>query len=114
MSVSGGGDRRSRNRHRAPRQVRLRLERPGAISGSSGVLRVDVPSSGRLTASGVGLRRTSTSARRSGSYSIPLKLSPAARRSLGERGSYRTQVRIEFVPASGPPSTTVLRLHFEA
>ena len=114
MGSSGGGDPKSRNRHRAARKTRLRVASPGAISGASGLLRVQVPSAGRLTASGAGLKFASTRARGGGSHSIPLKLAPSARRTLSEQGTYRMQVTVKFVPASGRPSTAVLRLRFEA
>ena len=114
MSSSGGGDRKSRNRHRAARKTRLRVASPGAISGASGVLRVQTPGAGNLTASGVGLKHASLRARRGGPHSIPLHLAPPARRTLEEQGIYSTQVTVKFVPPSGRPSTAVLRLRFEA
>lgn len=87
---------------------RLRVSR----TGRSGALVVRLPSAGRLSWTGGGVRRGSRRFARSGTFRLRLSLAPRARKRLARRGAYRARPRLSFVPVGGGRSRTTASLVF--
>jgi hypothetical protein len=81
-------------------------------TGRRGALVVRLPSGGRLSWVGGGVRRGSRRFARAGTYRLRLSLTPRARKRLERRGSYRARPRLSFVPGAGSRSRTTASLTF--
>ncbi len=93
---------------------KVSVSRPKVVSGAVGTLRVRVPSRGRVIASGAGLRRSSFTTQGAGTVKVPVRLAKGARRTLSKGGRVRLRATVRFVPATGRPQSTRVRLTFKA
>lgn len=98
----GNRDEAPRPRPRTP-AGRVRVIGRGA-RGAAVVVRVRVPSAGRLVAEGAQVRRLARSLGRRGAHRIVVGLTRRARRTLAHRGRLRVVVRLRFTPARGAAS----------
>ena len=94
LSVGGGG-------------VRVLAKGGG---GSRLTLRVSVPSGGRVSVMGSGIRRLSKRLERAGVYRVVLTLTPAERQALRRKHSVRLRVRVGFVAAGGRASAMTVSI----
>jgi hypothetical protein len=72
-----------------------------AVIGSAATLRVRVPNAGRISVSGASLRRAKRSASKAGTYSLRIRLSSAAKKSLRKRKSLKVRARISYRDRDG-------------
>lgn len=87
-----------------PRAGRLRVVRRSAARAAV-IVRVRVPSAGRLAARGAHVRPVARSLRRAGAHRVVIRLTRRARRTLQARGRLRVAVRLRFTPATGRASS---------
>jgi hypothetical protein len=72
-----------------------------------------VPAAGAISATGGSVRRTGVRAGKAGTYTVTVRLTGKARRTLRKRGRVRTSVRVAFAPASGAGSSATVALTFK-
>jgi hypothetical protein len=75
------------------------------VRGSSAALSIKVPSSGRLTVSGTGLRSGSVTAAKAGTYELRVRLSAKARRAWQRAHVLKVKAVVRFTPSHGAPTT---------
>ncbi len=110
VTFAGAGNAPSRPGVPATAKPKVSLLR--TIRGSSGVLSVKVPSRGRLTVSGTGLRRASAVAAKAGTYKLKVALSAKARRTWRKAHVLRVRAKVVFAPSNGAPATATVTLTF--
>lgn len=92
---------------------------PIAVSGSRSVtgtrlnVKVRVPSGGRASVSGSGLRSTSRSVSKASTVTLTIKLSATATRKLRRTSSVRTTATVRFVPTSGDAQSKRVKVTFK-
>jgi hypothetical protein len=82
---------------------RIRLSKKAFERGAL-VIRVSLPSRGRLAVSGAAVRASSRTIARAGTYRLALRLTSHAKRQLRQRHRLRIRVRVQFTPPGGVPS----------
>lgn len=95
------------------KSTKPKVEKPKAIHNTRVRLRINVEGKGRLRAAGSGLRRSSKSVPRSGTYRLAVKLSSRAIKTLKRKRRIRATVRVTFVPMGGKPATARVHLTFK-
>jgi hypothetical protein len=82
-----------------------------SVRGAAGfLLSVRVPGKGRITISGAGLRRVTSSVGKAAIYHLRVRLTARARSALRHRHRLRLRVRVGYRPASGSSSTATVAL----
>ena len=81
-----------------------RVKKPGSIKGSGATLRVTVTGAGRLATAGTGLRSTSRTVVKAGTYAVAVTLTKRAASTLRRKGQVRATVRVTLTAKSGPPA----------
>jgi hypothetical protein len=77
-----------------------------AVRGGAGVsVKLAVPGRGKLTLSGKGLRTLTKTTTKVASYTVAVRLSSAAKRTLKQRGKLRVVVKVAYKPATGKASS---------
>jgi hypothetical protein len=92
--------------------VHLRLSGSHAIVGSAGILAVRLPTAGRLTWAGTGVRSGSRGLTAAKTFRLRFALSASARRRLIRAGRYRTTLRLSFTPSTGSTARATASLTF--
>jgi hypothetical protein len=92
----------------------VRVSKLRSAIGAGAWLKVRVPAAGRVRVSGPGLKRSSTTARKAGSYRVAVRLSKRARQRLKEDRRVRVRVTVRFAPKAGKPSATRFAMTFSA
>jgi hypothetical protein len=87
---------------------------PTTVKGSSFTLSVKAPGTGRITASGSGLRSASRSVAKAATYHLTIALTARAKRSLNRRHHLNVTVRVRYAPTGGPSSTTTVPVTLKA
>jgi hypothetical protein len=75
------------------------------LSAGTLVVPVTIGRPGRVTVTGTGLRQVSKSYAKSGSYTIKVSLTAAARRTLKAKHRLKLSVRVGYTPEAGPASS---------
>jgi hypothetical protein len=83
-----------------------------SIKGSTLTLVVEVPTSGRLTVSGSGLRTLKKSIARKGTYTLKLHLTPKAAAAVAHKRHVKVRVSVNLAPTKGKGAATVLTVKF--
>ncbi len=92
----------------------VRVSKLRTAIGAGAWLRVRVPVAGRVQVSGAGLKRSSTTARKAGSYRVAVRLSKRARQKLKDDRRVRVRVTVRFAPKAGRPSAKRFAMTFKA
>ncbi len=92
----------------------VRVSKLRTAIGAGAWLRVRVPAAGRVRVSGPGLKRSSTTARKAGSYRVAVRLSKRARQRLKDDRRVRVRVTVRFAPKAGRPSAKRFAMTFKA
>ncbi|MFL5898199.1 MAG: IPT/TIG domain-containing protein, partial [Solirubrobacterales bacterium] len=78
------------------------------------LLKVTVPRSGALTATGKGIVKTKGTATAPGTVTLRLKLTGSGRKQLQRKGKLKVNVKIVFTPTGGSPGTSTKTVTFKA
>jgi hypothetical protein len=78
----------------------------GLRAGGGVSVKVAVPGRGKLTLSGKNVRTLTKATIKAASYTVRVRLSSAAKRTLKQRGKLRIVVKVAFRPATGKASST--------
>jgi hypothetical protein len=97
----------------APPVAKPKVSKPKAVRGTTAALRVALPSAGRLQTSGSGLTRAAKTASKAGTYTVRVKLTEQARRTLKRKRRLTVTVRVVFTPLGGQASAVTARLTFK-
>ena len=84
------------------------------VLGTSTRIAVTVPAKGRISVSGSGLRRASTSATKAGTYRVTVKLSDRAQRTLKRKHKLAVRMTVRCVPAGGRTQSVQVRVTFKS
>jgi hypothetical protein len=90
-----------------------KVSKPKTVRGTQATLRVALPSAGRLQTSGSGLTRAAKTASKAGTYTVRVKLTEQARKTLQRKRRLTVTVRVVFTPLGGQASTVTARLTFK-
>jgi hypothetical protein len=90
-----------------------KVSKPKAIRGTQATLRVALPSAGRLRTSGSGLARAVRTASKAGTYTVRVRLTERARKTLQRKRRLKVTVRVVFTPLGGRDLTVTARLTFK-
>lgn len=93
--------------------ARLKVVSGRSAIGSTAVLRVRLPSGGRLSASGTGLVTTTKPTTGAGTYDVRVRLSAGGRRALAHRRKVARTVRLAFTPSGGAREVVRVGLTFK-
>jgi hypothetical protein len=83
-----------------------------SIKGSTLTLVVEVPTSGRLTISGSGLRTLKKSIAKKGTYTLKLHLGPKAATAVAHKRHVKVRVKVSLAPTKGKGLPAVLTVKF--
>jgi hypothetical protein len=92
----------------------VRVSKLRTAIGAGAWLKVRVPAAGRVRVSGPGLKRSSTTVRKAGSYRVAVRLSKQARQKLRANQRVRVRVTVRFAPKAGKPFATRFAMTFKA
>jgi hypothetical protein len=98
----------------APPGAKLTVAKAKPFAGPTGSLRVKVSTKGKLKVSGAGLAPVSQAAPKGGTYTVQVKLVPAARKALRHSGHLRKRVKVTFTPTGGKASVRTVQLTFKS
>jgi hypothetical protein len=84
------------------------------VRGTATKVKVKVPGKGNLRTSGSGLRRSSTTAAKAGTYSVSVRLSQRARRALRRKHQVTVRVTVRFAPAEGKAQRVRVTMTFQS
>ncbi len=90
-----------------------KVSRPKTVKGTSTQLSIKVPSKGKITLSGSGLKIVHKTATRSATYKLIAALTSKARASLKKKHTLKIKARILFKPSTGASSTATVTLTFK-
>lgn len=79
-------------------------------TGRSIVLRVSTTGAGRIRVTGSGLRTTSRKSTRATTYTVTVRLTSKARRTVTRRGRLAVKAAVRFTPSTGKALTSSVRL----
>jgi hypothetical protein len=96
-----------------PPVAKPKVSKPKAVRGTQATLRVALPSAGRLQTSGSGLTRAAKTASKAGTYTVGVRLTERARRTLQRKRRLTVTVRVVFIPLGGQALTVTARLTFK-
>jgi hypothetical protein len=97
----------------APPGAKPKVSKPKTVRGTQAALRVTLPSAGRLRTSGSGLVRAAKTASKAGTYTVRVKLTERARKTLQRKRRLTATVRVVFTPLGGQVSAITARLTFK-
>jgi hypothetical protein len=80
--------------------------------GSTGVITLDVPKAGKISADGHEIKRAKVAARKEGRVTLEVQLTPAAKRAVKRHGRIRVHIRLSYVPRGGHAITKTIPLIF--
>ena len=83
-----------------------------AVSGAAARLKVRVPGAGRISVAGAGLEPSATSASKAGTYRVPLRLSPAAKKSLRQKKTLKVKARVSYRAKDGRTASKTVSITF--
>ncbi len=84
------------------------------VKGNKTELRVSVPSGGKLSISGKGIKQASKSPSARGFVTVIVALKPASDKARRKKGVFATKADIEFFPSAGDSSSTSVSLRFKS
>ena len=90
-----------------------KVSKPKTVRGTQAALRVALPSAGRLQTSGSGLTRAAKTASKAGTYTVRVRLTERARKTLQRKRRLTATVRVVFTPLGGQALTVTARLTFK-
>jgi hypothetical protein len=99
---------------RQPATGAVKVSKLRQAIGAGAWLRVRVPAAGRLRVSGPGVKISSRTAGKAGSYRVAVRLSKRARQRLKSDRRVRVRVTVRFAPRAGKPSTARFGMTFKA
>ena len=111
-SFEGRGNEGPRGRKAGAGKVTVLSPRPA--TGTTGALKVKAPGKGKLTVIGAGVKKTTKSVAKAGTYTLKVTLTPAARKALQKSGQTKKQLKVTFKPSQGKGSSTSVKLTFKA
>jgi hypothetical protein len=97
----------------AQQGAKPKVSKPKAVRGTQATLRVALPGAGRLQMSGSGLTRAAKTASKAGTYTVRVKLTEQARKTLERKRRLTVTVRVVFTPLGGRDLTVTARLMFK-
>jgi len=92
----------------------IRISKVKAVHGTSTKVKVRVPGKGKLRVSGRGLKRSTRSAGKAGSYRVSVTLSKRSRSTLRGKGRVKVRVSVRFVPENGRSVTKRVSVTFKS
>jgi hypothetical protein len=110
IAFSGAGNEPDTPSPRAPRSANV--SKPKAIRGSAGTVQVKVPEKGRLALAGSGVRSSSRTVTKAGSYKVKVALTKRAADALRSKHRFVTTLRVAFTPVGGKASTVRVKVTF--
>ncbi len=84
-----------------------------AVTGSTARLKVRVPDAGRISVAGSSIRRTIKSAHKAGTYSVKIRLSSKAKRSLKRQKTLKVNTRVSYRANDGRTASKILSVTFK-
>lgn len=111
-SFEGPGNLNPRERKAGAGKVTVLNPRPA--TGPSGTLKVKAPGKGKLTVAGPGVKKTTKSVAKAGTYALKVTLTPQARKALVRSGKAKKKLKVSFKPAQGKAQSTTVKLTFKA
>lgn len=111
-SFEGPGNQNPRERKAGAGKVTVLNPRPA--TGASGVLKVKAPGKGKLTVTGPGVKKTTRSVAKAGTYALKVTLTPQARKALQRSGKTQKKLKVSFKPKQGKAQSTTVKLTFKA
>jgi hypothetical protein len=89
------------------------VQKPAVVHGALGTLRIKVAGKGRIRVSGPGLVIATRKVARSGTYTVPVRLSKLAQRALTRSGATTKHITVQFVSSGGESQTVRVRVSFK-
>jgi hypothetical protein len=91
---------------------KVTVSKTKTVKGSAATLKVKVPGKGKVKVSGSSVKTASASASSAKTLNVRVSLTAKAVKSLNRHRTYKTRVKVTFVPSSGKSTSTTLSLTF--